>query len=78
MATRTIIVHDRCTNAACNRILHSIAEGVRGKCSSCWFKEMSPDTKKAINKVIACAFNGATEAERSAVVDDAIDKLKGS
>lgn len=76
MATRTITVYDRCTTPGCDRVLHSISEGERGQCSSCWFKAMPADTRKAMNKLIASAFNGAGEAERDAAVYEAMDKLK--
>ncbi len=76
MATRTITVHDRCTVEGCNRVLQSILEGERGTCSSCWFKAMKPETKQALNKVIASAFNGSTEEQRNVAVDKAMDALK--
>lgn len=76
MATRIITVHDRCTTEGCNKVLHSIVEGERGICSSCWFKQMPTDTKKAMNKLLASAFNGSTEEQRGATVQDVMDKLK--
>lgn len=76
MATRTITIHDRCTTAGCGRVLHSIAEGERGTCSSCWFKAMPPDTKKAMDRLVASAFNGATEEQKNMAVDEAMNKLK--
>ena len=76
MATRTITVHDRCTREGCDRVLHSILEGERGVCSSCWYKSMPADTKKAMNRLIASAFNGSSEAEKGAAVDDAMEKLR--
>lgn len=76
MTIRTITVHDRCTVEGCNHVLHSIAEGVRGLCSSCHFKQQPTDTKQALNKLIASAFNGSTEEQRGAAVQDAMDKLK--
>lgn len=76
MATRTITVHDRCTKPGCNRVLHSMSEGERGVCSSCWFREMPQDTKGALNRVIRAAFNGADEAEKGAAVEDAMSKLR--
>jgi hypothetical protein len=75
VATRTITVHDRCTVEGCNRVLLSIAEGERGTCGSCWFKGMPADTKRAMNRLIASAFNRSSESERDAAVDDAMDKL---
>jgi hypothetical protein len=75
MATRTITVHDRCTAEGCGRVLHSIAEGERGTCSSCWLAAMPPGTKKAMNKLIACAFNGSTEKDKEKAVDEAMDAL---
>lgn len=76
MATRTIVVHDRCTVEGCNRVLHSIHEGERGLCSSCWVKSLSPETKKAMNRLVASAFNGSTESEKSEAVDDAFKHLE--
>jgi hypothetical protein len=75
MATRTITVHDRCTAEGCNRILHSISEGERGLCSSCWFKSLPGPTRGALNRVIASAFNGASEAEKERAVDEAFKEL---
>ena len=63
MATRTITVHDRCTTEGCGRVLLSIPEGERGLCSSCWFKSLSPDAKKSMNKLLASAFDGSTDAQ---------------
>jgi hypothetical protein len=37
---------------------------------------MAPDTKKAMNRLIASAFNNSTEAEKDAAVRDAMDKLR--
>ena len=76
MATRTITVHDRCTAEGCSRVLLSILEGERGTCSSCWYKTLSADMKKSLNRLVASAFNGATEAEKGAAVDDAFKKLR--
>jgi hypothetical protein len=76
MATRTITVHDRCTVPACGRVLHSISEGERGLCSSCWVAQLKPDTKKALNRLIASAFNGSGEAERGEAASDALSKLR--
>jgi hypothetical protein len=75
MATRTITVHDRCTVEGCNRVLHSIHEGERGICSSCWYKRIPDDTKKSLNKLVASAFNGSTDEQRDAAVEEAIGKL---
>ena len=74
MATRAITVHDRCTTPECNRVLHSISEGERGLCSSCWVKTLSADQKKAMNRLIASAFNGSSDHEKKAAVDDAFRK----
>lgn len=76
MATRTITIHDSCTTTGCNRTLHSIVEGERGTCSSCWFKSLKPETKKSMNRMIASAFNGASESEKDEAVDDAMKKLE--
>ena len=73
---RTITVWYRCTREGCSRTLHSISEGERGVCSSCWFKSMPADTKQTLNKLIASAFNGASETEKDAAVTDAMGKLK--
>lgn len=75
MATRTITVHDRCTTESCGRVLHSISEGERGLCSSCWVKGLKPETMKSLNRLIASAFNGASDAEKDAAVDDAFKQL---
>ena len=69
---RTIEIWDHCE---CGRTLHSIAEGKRGKCSSCWFKAMPTDTQDALNRVIASAFKPTSEDERGRLVDDAMAKL---
>lgn len=37
---------------------------------------MGPEKKKALNRLIASAFNGSTEAEKDAAAKDAFDKLK--
>lgn len=76
MATRTITIHDKCTTEGCGRLLHSIVEGERGTCSSCWVKSLSRETKKAMNRVIASAFNGSTQAQKEEAVDDALKQLK--
>lgn len=76
MATRTITVHDRCTTDGCGRVLHSIAEGERGQCSSCWVKNMPADTRRALHKVIASAFKPTTDAEKDEAVTDAMAKLR--
>ncbi|TMJ00857.1 MAG: hypothetical protein E6G97_18150 [Alphaproteobacteria bacterium] len=74
MSTRTITVHDRCTK--CNRTLHFISEGERGVCGPCWVASLAPETKKAINRVIASAFNGSGEEEKSQAVDGAMKALQ--
>ena len=76
MATRTVVVHDRCTTPECGKVLHSIREGERGLCCSCWVKAMPADTKKAMNRLIACAFNGSSEEEKDAAVKDAMEKVQ--
>ncbi|MCE9560422.1 MAG: hypothetical protein K8U57_00045 [Planctomycetes bacterium] len=76
MATRTITVHDRCTTPTCNRVLHSISEGERGLCSSCWFKQLPDDKRKAMNRLLAAAFNGSTDAQKDAAAKDAMDKFR--
>lgn len=76
MATRTITVHDKCTIEGCNRTLHSITEGERGSCSSCWFLSMPKGTKQALNRLIASAFNGSSEQQKEDAVTDAMRKLK--
>lgn len=70
--TRTITVYDRCTALGCGRVLHSIVEGERGTCGACAFKRMPDDTKRAMNRLIASAFNGSTEEQRSQAVDEAM------
>lgn len=76
MATRTIVVHDKCTTPECGRTLHSISEAERGLCSSCWVSQLRPETKKALNHLLASAFNGASESEKDAAVDDAYKNLR--
>jgi hypothetical protein len=76
VATRTVVVHDRCTTPECGRVLHSLSEAERGQCSSCWMKTIPADTRKSLNKLIASAFKPTTEAEKGAAVDDAMAKLK--
>lgn len=75
MATRTIVIHDKCTAEGCNRTLHSISEGERGLCASCWVKGMKPEAKQALNKLIASAFNGSSEEQRGKCVDEAMKHL---
>lgn len=69
---RTITVWDWCE---CGSLLHSMAEGVRGTCATCWVKAMPSDTKKALNKMISAAFKPTTEEEKSNLVDSAFEKL---
>jgi len=57
-------------------VLHSISEGARGTCASCWFKTLSPDIKKSLNRLVASAFNGSTEEQKKAAVADAMERLK--
>ena len=70
---KTIEVWDRCE---CGRILHSISEGQRGLCSSCWVASMPKDTKASLNRLISMAFKPATDAEKDAAVKDAMDRLR--
>lgn len=62
----------------CGRTLHSMHEGKRGQCASCWMKTMPSDTKTAMNKLISAAFRKEkpTASERDALIDDAMAKLK--
>lgn len=60
----------------CGAILHSISEGKRGTCSSCWIRDMDPSKKAAMNKVIAAAFNGSTNAEKDAAVDGVLQHFR--
>lgn len=69
---RTVEIWDRCE---CGKTLHSISEGVRGTCSTCWFKTIPSDTKKSLNRLIAAAFNGSTDAEKDAAIKDALQKF---
>lgn len=75
MATRTITIHDRCTVPECNKVLHTIREGESGLCAACGFKRMPADTKAAMNKLLASAFNGATDAQKDAAVKEAMEKV---
>jgi len=76
MATRTITVHDKCTTPNCGRTLHSISEGERGLCASCWVKGLKPETRAAMNRLIRAAFDGSDEIEKGSVVKDAIERLR--
>jgi len=76
MATRTITVHDRCTAEGCGRVLHSIKEGERGLCSSCWFKLLMPQQRTAMNRLIATAFNGSSEEQKDAAVKEVMEQFK--
>lgn len=60
----------------CGRLLLSISEGTRGICSSCWFRSLPKDTKSALDRVIAAAFQKqlSTDDARDAI-DDAMSKL---
>jgi hypothetical protein len=69
---RTITVWDKCE---CGRTLHSISEGERGRCATCWVKSMPPDTRRAMNRLIAAAFNESTSEQKDAVVKEALTKL---
>jgi hypothetical protein len=68
----TVEVWNICT---CGRILHSLNEAQRGTCASCWFRAVKPETHKAINKLIASAFNGATEKQKDEAVENAFAAL---
>lgn len=70
---KTIEIWDRCE---CGKVLHSILEGTRGTCSSCWYAAMPSDTKKSLDKLISAAFRPSTESERDGLVDDSMAKLK--
>lgn len=78
MATKRTIevyeVYDVCVK--CERLLHSIAEGERGTCSTCWFADLKPGTHKAIKNLIAAAFNGSAESQKDKVVDDAFKAMR--
>lgn len=67
---RTIEIWDQCE---CGNVLHSIVEGERGTCGSCWIKAMPADTKCALNKLIAAAFK--TSEVAGAIIDEAFEKL---
>lgn len=69
---RTIEIWDKCE---CGNILHSIIEGKRGTCGSCWIKAMPADTKVALNKLIAAAFKSTTANAVSEIIDKAFEKL---
>ena len=70
---RTVELWNLCT---CGQVLHSISEGERGTCSSCWFKSLSPEKHKAMKGLIASAFNGATDAQKDAAVDEAFKQFR--
>ncbi len=69
---QTIEIWDRCE---CGRVLHSVAEATRGTCSSCWFKTMPGDTKRAMNRLVASAFNKANDSQKDAAIAEAMEKL---
>lgn len=69
---RTIEIWDQCE---CGNILHSIVEGERWTCGSCWIKAMPADTKRALNKMIAAAFTPMTPEAVSAIIDEAFEKV---
>jgi hypothetical protein len=75
MSTRTITVHDRCTAQGCGRVLHSMSEGTHGLRSSCWVRQLKPDTRSSLNKLIASAFHSGS-ATKYELIDDAMAKLK--
>jgi hypothetical protein len=70
---RTIEVWDRCE---CGRVLHSISEGERGTCATCWFKAMPQSTKTALNRLIACAFDGSPGGQKDTAIQAAFAALK--
>ena len=76
MGTRIVTSHDRCTVPECNRVLHSIREGESGLCGSCAFKKMPADTKAAMNRLLASAFNGVSDSDKDNAVKEALKKLK--
>ena len=76
MATRTVIIHDRCTNEDCGRVLHSIREGESGLCSSCWVKGLKPETRTALNKLISAAFKPTIAEKKGDLIDNAIKALE--
>jgi len=74
--SRTVTIWDRCRTEGCNRVLHSIHEGERGLCSSCWFKSKSPGYRKAMNSLLAVAFRPSTDAEKNTAIDNAMAKMR--
>ena len=77
MNPEMMLIHRKCTSEGCARTLHSISEGVRGQCSSCWVRQMDPGTKKAMNRLVASAFNGSSDSEKADAAKDAMNKLNG-
>lgn len=69
---RTIEIWDKCE---CGNVLHSIVEGERGTCGSCWLKAMPADTKRTLNKLLAAAFKPTSAEEVKGIIDDAFEKL---
>lgn len=59
----------------CGRVLHSMHEGKRGQCSSCWIKSMPSDTKKALSNLIGAAFRTTSDQEKDQLIDVAMEKL---
>ena len=71
MSTRTITVHDRCIE--CGKVLHSMREGESGLCGTCGFVKMPADTKRAMSKLLASAFDGSTDEQKDKAVREAMD-----
>lgn len=70
---RTVEVWNVCE---CGEILHSMSEGERGTCSSCWVKSWTPEKRKAMGTLIASAFNGSTDAQKDAAIDEAFKQTR--
>jgi hypothetical protein len=70
---RSILIYDQCT---CGRRLFSILEATRGICASCFVKGMPSDTQKALKKMILSALKPTSEAERTQLFQDALEKIK--
>lgn len=60
----------------CGEVLHSISEGERGTCSLCWVKSLTPERRKAMNNLLASAFNGSTDAQKEVAVEEAFKHFR--
>lgn len=69
----TIEIYNICT---CGKTLHSINEGKRGLCSSCWFKTLGDTTKTAFKNLISATFKSITDEEKQKLVNNAFKAIQ--